>query len=395
MEDNKNSKNTIILLFFIIFILFFILMYSWLNVFGIIDNNSVNVISMLDQTEQDTKENKNRKIVVDKKEEKEVSNNSLEEKDKILEQLKSQSVLYEENNNTETTLQIDTSKFYYAQIDDNAKIIYNKLVENKENLKKGNFKIECGNVFTATLSEKDGAEKLKKSYSQAVRAFLFDNPEIFFLDVPKLCLITQSKTSIMSKEYNVFITAEEGSSYLNTHFPTEAIINSAQSKINDIVNEILKNTEGYTVADKIEYVHDYLVKNVEYDSSLEKASIHDVYGALVNKVAVCEGYSKSFKYILDKMGIPSIIVVGNAQNVTGELESHSWNYVNIDGKWYGVDTTFDDPIIVGDFSNSFDNIRYKYFLKGNDVFSKIHTINPMEILEFSVDYPILEEESYN
>lgn len=395
MEDNKNSKNTIILLFFIIFILFFILMYSWLNVFGIIDNNSVNVISMLDQTEQDTKENKNRKIVVDKKEEKEVSNNSLEEKDKILEQLKSQSVLYEENNNTETTLQIDTSKFYYAQIDDNAKIIYNKLVENKENLKKGNFKIECGNVFTATLSEKDGAENLKKSYSQAVRAFLFDNPEIFFLDVPKLCLITQSKTSIMSKEYNVFITAEEGSSYLNTHFPTEAIINSAQSKINDVVNEILKNTEGYTVADKIEYVHDYLVKNVEYDSSLEKASIHDVYGALVNNVAVCEGYSKSFKYILDKMGIPSIIVVGNAQNVTGELESHSWNYVNIDGKWYGVDTTFDDPIIVGDFSNSFDNIRYKYFLKGNDVFSKIHTIDPMEILEFSVDYPILEEESYN
>lgn len=395
MEDNKNQKNTIAILFIIIFILFFILIFSWLEVFGIIGNDSVTVTSMLNQTVQDVKEVTNRKIVVDKKDDSLSTTNSLEEKDKLLEQIKAQSVLYEESiENEVTVLNINTGRFYYSQIDDNAKILYDKLVENKENLKKGNFTIECGNVFSEVLKQKDGADSLKYSYSQAVRAFLFDNPEIFFLDVPKLCLVTQSETTIISKEYNVFIKAEEGSSYLNSQFPTEAIINSAQNKINEVVNKILEDTEGYNTVEKIEYVHDYLAESIEYDSSLEKASIHDIYGALINKTAVCEGYAKAFKYILDKMQIPTVIVVGNAQNVKGEIESHSWNYVNIDGKWYGIDVTFDDPIVVGDFSNNISNIRYKYFLKGNDEFSKIHTIDSMEILEFNVEYPTLEEESY-
>ena len=384
----ENNKNQIIIILLLIFTLLFVLIYSCIEVLG---KKDVTVTAMLNEKVQDVKEITNKKIVV------ETENYNMiatEQKEQILEELKTQSVLYEEPVE-EPNPQIDVSRFYYSKIDANAKIIYDKLFENRENLKKGNFKIEYGNIFTETLKQEEGAESLKKSYTQAMRAFLFDNPEIFFLDVPKLCMVTQTKTSMMTKEYNVSIAPEEGRSYLNRYFPTEAIINSAQNDINEEVNKILSVTENLNAIQKIEYVHNYLIDNIEYDSTIEKANIHDIYGALINKVAVCEGYAKSFKYILDKMQIPSIIVVGNAKNSIGEIESHSWNYVNVDGKWYGIDVTFDDPIIVGDTNGAITNFKYRYFLKGNLEFSKIHTINPIEILEFEVEYPILEEENYN
>ncbi len=386
--ENDSSKKVIIILIFTIFILFFILIYFWIDTFGILKNKT-NEIIYSNQIKKE--ENKTKKIVIDKKEEKGEYYTSDYD---ILNQLNAQSNLdteeYKINSN------IDATKFYYSQIDENAKIIYNKLFENKENLKKGNYVIEYGNVFASVLSEADGSEKLKESYSQAIRAFLFDNPEIFFLDVPKLCLITQNTSYIITKEYNVFITAEDEGTYLDNQFPTEAIINAAQNAIDNVVNKILNETENYTDFEKIKYVHDYLVKNVEYDSTLEKASIHDIYGTLICKTAVCEGYAKTFKYILDKMNIPTIIVVGEAKNSNGNVENHSWNYVNIEGKWYGIDVTFDDPIIDGYVpTNMNSTTRYKYFLKGNTVFSEMHNINSMGILEFNVEYPTLEEENYN
>ena len=45
-------------------------------------------------------------------------------------------------------------------------------------------------------------------------------------------------------------------------------------------------------------------------------------------------------------GIPTITVVGEGIS-DGRSEAHAWNYVYIDGKWYGLDATFDDPIIRG------------------------------------------------
>ena len=54
-----------------------------------------------------------------------------------------------------------------------------------------------------------------------------------------------------------------------------------------------------------------------------------------------------------------------------QLESHAWNYVQMDdGKWYAVDTTWDDPVIAG--SNLTDRLRYKYFLVGSTRFVSNH-----------------------
>ena len=61
-------------------------------------------------------------------------------------------------------------------------------------------------------------------------------------------------------------------------------------------------------------------------------------------------------------------------NSEGKNENHAWNYVMIDNKWYGVDTTWDDPVVIGGGSQTYES-RYKYFLKTSEVFDKDHIPN--------------------
>ena len=50
------------------------------------------------------------------------------------------------------------------------------------------------------------------------------------------------------------------------------------------------------------------------------------------------------KVLCDKAEIPCVLVSGMAKNsLDGTGEAHMWNYVQLDGKWYGVDVTWNDP----------------------------------------------------
>lgn len=48
--------------------------------------------------------------------------------------------------------------------------------------------------------------------------------------------------------------------------------------------------------------------------------------------------------------------------------------MNIDEKWYAIDTTWDDPVIVGGGKLT-NTIRYRYFLKGSNTMDKNHFIS--------------------
>ena len=117
-----------------------------------------------------------------------------------------------------------------------------------------------------------------------------------------------------------------------------------------------------------------IINNIEYETTIAKSNIYDIYGALVKNECVCEGYAKSFKYLLDQMNIPCIIVIGKATNTKGQTENHAWNYVQINEKWYAVDCTWDDPVIVGNGKIG-NNTKYKYFLRGNEYMAKDHILS--------------------
>lgn len=117
-------------------------------------------------------------------------------------------------------------------------------------------------------------------------------------------------------------------------------------KATQIISKIIK--KDMTDLEKVIAVHDYLVLNTEYDYINYKSdSIPDesytVYGALINRIAVCAGYAKAFEYLMERIGIRCGTVLGTAYGVDG-WDGHAWNTVRLDGEYYHVDVTFDDPI---------------------------------------------------
>ena len=119
-------------------------------------------------------------------------------------------------------------------------------------------------------------------------------------------------------------------------------------------------------------VHDYLINSIEYDSTISKDNIYDIYGALVSRVCVCEGYAKAFQYLMNEVGIDNVIVIGTAVNSNGQAENHAWNYAKLNENWYAIDTTWDDPILIGNGILP-EESKYKYFLKGSNTMNQNHT----------------------
>lgn len=268
----------------------------------------------------------------------------------------------------------NNNKFFYNQLKGNEKIIYDKLQDNKQNLKQGNYEIKFGGVFSDTLSEENGGERLGQEYQTAIEAFVHDNPDIFYLDVNKMYLNMETTTKFLRTTYNVYISPAQGQTYLSSEFSSTSQIDKAIEEIENVKNNIINRLNG-TDYQKILTIHDYLVDNIEYDSSYQAKGSYSIYGALVGKKCVCEGYAKAFKYLTNAAGIECEIMQGTATNSSGQTESHAWNCVEVNGIWYGVDVTWDDPIIIGGGRTASNQHKYKYFLKGRNTFEKDHVLS--------------------
>ena len=137
---------------------------------------------------------------------------------------------------------------------------------------------------------------------------------------------------------------------------------SVSNRVKQIRNEeTLKSKSNY---EKIKAVHNWMIRNIRYDykNYLRKKiprSAGTVEGALLKKLCVCEGYALAFRKLMSSYHIPCKLVYGRANG-----ERHAWNMVKLNGNWYHVDVTWDDPIVNGNNGNT--NIHYEYFLKSTD-----------------------------
>ena len=123
--------------------------------------------------------------------------------------------------------------------------------------------------------------------------------------------------------------------------------------------------------DKALAVHDWMVYNAEYDTNLltqlpdfeEDPDNDNPYGFLVHRKGICKGYTSSFQLFMDILGVECISVLGEANGAAEEWEEHAWNMIRLDGDWYVVDCTWDDPLSYGAVS---DALHHKYFLVTSD-----------------------------
>lgn len=102
-----------------------------------------------------------------------------------------------------------------------------------------------------------------------------------------------------------------------------------------------------TDLEKILYIHNYLVTNFKYDTSYK---IYDVYNFLTTGIGVCQAYTQTFNALMHRLGIECTSAINNP-------ESHTWNIVRLDGEFYHIDCTHDDPL-----GQSAGSVRYDLFL---------------------------------
>ena len=294
------------------------------------------------------------------------------------------------------TTQENVDYYYYDQLDEYAKIIYKGFENNKENMKSGTYTIDFGNQFNELLNSDGGEEELNIAFQSAWNAYTYDNMDLFYIDVEKLILTINTTTALSI--HNVKISNGENNSYLKQEFQTNINLNEKLELLNKIKGQIKSQLEGYTDYVKVKEVHNWLIKAIEYDTNETTIEPYSIYGALTQGKAVCEGYARSFKYIMDELEIPCVLVSGTATNSNGITEAHAWNYVLLNGDWYAIDVTWDDPIIIGEGTVSEDT-NYKYFLKGANSFLITHTPDgylSQNSIEFKFptlnnsDYEILE-----
>lgn len=362
------------------------LLYSQIEVIAAGENLTDDIIQ--DDFNSKDKVNDNNFIIENVTETEEVSADDYKDPLEELERLQEEQNL----NNYQSSQTVNVNNFYYEQLDEYGKIIYDRLYENIDKLKTGTYEADFGTEFNDLLHEENGTEVLNNSFQLAINALTFDNTDLFYIDVTKINLLTEITTRAFSTTYRVKIGGN-GQSYLADGFWDEEYVDIALGYVEDIKNNIISKTTGKDRVEQIKIVHDYLVDTVEYD--LEAGSnIYNIYGTLIDKRAVCEGYARAFKYILDDLEIPTVIACGLAKNSAGVTETHAWNYVQLEnGQWYAIDVTWDDPVIIGSGIIS-DSIKYQYFLKGANKFFEDHFEDGNIVGEADFEYPKLSVLDY-
>lgn len=116
-----------------------------------------------------------------------------------------------------------------------------------------------------------------------------------------------------------------------------------KKELNNAISHFVEGLEGKTLLEKERLIHDRLAEELEYEfNDLDQTS----YGSLVNKRAVCAGYSRGFQLLMRIVGMPCFYLSGLAQGSEDKSwERHGWNIVEINGQYYNVDLTWDHVII--------------------------------------------------
>lgn len=190
-------------------------------------------------------------------------------------------------------------------------------------------------------------------------AFDRDHPEVFWLSGASKCGSGLSynferrsgNQAVANYTLNVYFYLTTNSfdlrapAYQDADVIAEAIV-QRDADVNRILADYPADATAY---DQILYFNDVLTSTNAYNSSawhgdLESAAdtawecVSALTGSAGVEGPVCEGYSRAFKVLCDRVGIPCVLVEGY-----GNGGDHMWNYVQLDDAWYAVDVTWNDP----------------------------------------------------
>ncbi|WP_026528364.1 InlB B-repeat-containing protein [Butyrivibrio sp. VCD2006] len=224
--------------------------------------------------------------------------------------------------------------YYYNQLTEVDKIYYDGILElcrqNKSPFT-GTFSkdtLDKGVLFYSGTKQLNGVD-----WSTIIHALWYDHPE-------------ELETILFSQQYAVISANSGGKWQYNYYMYNSPDANYTGEQVAQMESELksacdlLYNSLDLSGDDasKELAIHDALIETAEYNyDSNNKYLKYTAYGALVDKLPVCQGYATAFKMLMDKAGIETHVVAG-----TGDGGGHAWNVVKLGSDYYEVDTTWDD-----------------------------------------------------
>jgi hypothetical protein len=238
------------------------------------------------------------------------------------------------------------------------------------------FKME--DATDQELSDKINEEEAVygSSPEEAWYAFTYDHPEYFWIRTNgtynvlysiRTLTYTNSATGVVTKiEYEITLKA---SIYyrVTDEYTDKDTRDKYDADIESVARDILEKCADLPTVAQLAYFDNWLAENDNYNNDAANDSSYidrdstpwNLIGGLLNGYSpVCEGYAKSFKYLCDLAEIPCITISGKAYSSNGSGGDHMWNAVELDGVWYMVDTTWDDPVYTTGKTDTFSTRNY-------------------------------------
>ena len=312
----------------------------------------------------------------------------------------------------------DVSHYFYDQLGAEQKQFYDAMVQMHVKglfVKGEDYDLLANKHVTEAQLEAfaNGDQTILKVMAAARDAFYTDYADIFYVDFGALSLrVTQDANG----KYHAYLGSGRYDTYYVTGFNGEASVNAAikeyetaRDRIVDLAKAAKPTQDqidalGAELATQIAQIreaHKQIALATVYRLETtctpgNEGHVRTPYGVFVKGQALCEGYSRAFKAVMDELGVPCVLVNGVYRHSGNQQELHMWCHVQLDGEWYAVDQTFDDvngtKPTYGVQSGEEYNYDYTedYFLKGATFMNNNHATSPYKSeAEYAFTYPEL------
>lgn len=276
---------------------------------------------------------------------------------------------------------------------------------------------EAGMLFSHTEGEVDYDEydRLKEQFDAELDAALRDR-------VPKVCVVSPALDFVSAQGYDTlgerygypyFWLDSYGETptirnmwngelmtynyYLFTYTEDADQMDTMQAEIDaaveDYLSRIPEDADAWQAA---KIVHDELIRRVTYDEAENNVMhSHDIYGALVQNSAVCQGYAFAFSYVMREWTQRTGRELRAGVNYYPAIlsEDHAWNTVG--GATYdeNMDVTWDDPDMVDANGNPY--IFYSYFGLTTEEMQKVDEHEATGVNRNDDEYYLADPEPFN
>ena len=253
---------------------------------------------------------------------------------------------------------LDEEYTFYSQLSDEGKQYYDALEENVMKMVNGtetvttNITVNVGTGLDENTAINNASNIGFDGAKRGIVAFWYDNPQYFWFDINKIIFSASYYPNLSyNSEKGTFLLIiktgvnSSGTGYTNYYpdgYDTQEEVETDWNKLVKCKNELIANMDN-TGSDfeKVKYFNDWLCDNNTYNETTFVTKMrYIITGAMIygdtdekEKYPVCQSYAFALKYLCDEANIPCTVVTSS---------TNMWNLVKLNGKWYIVDTTWND-----------------------------------------------------